>query len=64
VPYELRNSLAGTFADQAAEHGPAELITETARKWGTDGLADLADPTETPLLPVPRRARRLVFSEA
>jgi DNA polymerase III delta prime subunit len=42
VPHELRNSFAGTFADLAAEHGPAELITETARTWGADDLADLA----------------------
>jgi hypothetical protein len=38
----LRNSLAASFADLAAEHGSAGLITETAHKWGEDNLADLA----------------------
>jgi hypothetical protein len=37
-----QNSLAATFADLAAEHGTPELITETAREWGAENLADLA----------------------
>jgi hypothetical protein len=42
VPHELRNPLAETFADLAAEHGAADLVIETSRQWGADGLADLA----------------------
>lgn len=42
VPYPLRNPLAATFADLAAEHGTAAHITETARKWTGAGLADPA----------------------
>jgi hypothetical protein len=42
VPSALREPLAVTFADLAAEHGPAELIIATARRWGTGDLADLA----------------------
>lgn len=36
------NMVAETFADLAAEHGAVECITETARSWGHDDLADLA----------------------
>jgi hypothetical protein len=36
------NVVAETFADLAAEHGAVECITETARSWGHDDLADLA----------------------
>jgi hypothetical protein len=42
VPNELRNPLAATFADLAAEHGTAGHIIDTARKWGEADLADLA----------------------
>ena len=38
----LRNSLAETFADLAAEHGAAECIMDTGRGWGEADLADLA----------------------
>jgi hypothetical protein len=37
-----QNELAETFADLAAEHGTAELITGTAHEWGVGDLADLA----------------------
>jgi hypothetical protein len=42
IPKELHNPLAATFADLAAEYGPAGLIVETARKWGAANHADLA----------------------
>jgi hypothetical protein len=42
VQNELREPLAETFADLASEQGAAELIIETAGRWGADGLADLA----------------------
>jgi hypothetical protein len=42
VPKELRNPLAATFADLAAEYGPAGLIVDTAREWGRANHADLA----------------------
>jgi len=38
---DLRNSLAETLSDLAAEHGEAELITRTGRTWGDNNLADL-----------------------
>jgi hypothetical protein len=40
--YGMANTVAGTFADLAAEHGAADDITKTARTWGLNKLADLA----------------------
>lgn len=42
VPVRSRTPLAETFADLAAENGAADIIIETARTWGADGLADHA----------------------
>jgi len=38
---DLRNALAETFSDLAAEHGEAELIIQTGRAWGDNNRADL-----------------------
>jgi hypothetical protein len=42
VPSRMRNPLAETFADLAAAHGTADQVTEAARTWAEEGLADLA----------------------
>lgn len=42
VTHRLPASLAGTFADLAAEHGMARQIADAAERWGTDDHADLA----------------------
>jgi hypothetical protein len=63
VPYELRSSLAETFADMAAEYGPAELIIETARKWGAADLADLSFIALTRLKHLATHGNRQVLGE-